>query len=90
MGGFVPLVHRVEHVVGLMHGKRRAFDQHVQIAVGHHRGDLDDAIDVGPQPGHLHVDPDQAGLVAANGGGGFRAPGGVIGLCHNPEFWHTR
>jgi hypothetical protein len=50
VGALVPVVHAVEHGVGLVHREHRAFDPHGQLRVGHHHGDLDDAVGVGERP----------------------------------------
>jgi ATPase subunit of ABC transporter with duplicated ATPase domains len=68
MGALVPGVHRVQRRIGLMYGENRPFDALRQVGIGHHDGDLDDAVGIGVQPRHFKVDPDQI-LVAAGKGG---------------------
>ena len=63
----VPGVHGVEHGVGLMHHQHRAFGDGFELRIGHHHRHLDDAVAVGKEAGHLHVDPDEV----------------VLDLCHN-------
>jgi len=69
MGIAVPLVHAVEHAVGLMHGDHRRLGDHFERLVGEHDRDLDDAVTIGFEAGHLHVQPYQRLRV----------------LCHNPS-----
>jgi hypothetical protein len=54
--------------------EHRAFDARRHLRVGDHDGELDDAVALGRQAGHLEIDPDQvvvlfgqahAGIVAA-------------------------
>jgi len=59
--------HPVEHAVGLMHRDHRRFGNGVELRVGDHDRDLDDAIGIGLQAGHFHVQPDEVILI----------------LCHN-------
>ena len=54
---------RVQHGVALVHREHRAFDADRQLRVGDDDGDLDDAVALGAQAGHLEVDPDQVGVV---------------------------
>ena len=62
----VPGVHRLEHLVGLVQHQQRALGDDAQLGVGHQHGDLDDAVGVGRQPGHLHVDPDEVVRIAGH------------------------
>jgi hypothetical protein len=55
----VPVVHRREHLVALVDHQLGAGRDLGQVAVGEDRRDLDDALAVGIEPGHLHVEPDQ-------------------------------
>jgi hypothetical protein len=55
----VPRVHRVEHLVGLVDHQHRPGGEHVELRVGDQRRDLDHAVGVRLQAGHLHVDPDE-------------------------------
>ncbi|MNT68810.1 hypothetical protein D3C72_2070720 [compost metagenome] len=66
MGGFIPVVHGVEQDVGLVHDDDRAFGNHRQVGLRHHDGDFDDAFFFGVQPGHFHVEPDQAVFVRSH------------------------
>jgi hypothetical protein len=59
VGVAVPFVHAVEHGVGLMHHPGRGFGDHFQIRVGDHHRQFDDAVVVGVEAGHFHVQPDQ-------------------------------
>jgi len=43
-------------------GQFRAFRQDVELAIGHHGGNFQDAIGLRVQPGHFQVDPNQAVL----------------------------
>jgi hypothetical protein len=54
-----------------MHGDHRALRDHIQVAVGDDHGDLDDAVAVGIEAGHFHVQPDEVILV----------------LCHNRSLF---
>ncbi|MNI48972.1 hypothetical protein D3C73_1035640 [compost metagenome] len=60
VGGFVPVIHGVKQAVGLVDNQNRAFGHHRQVGFGDHDGNLDDAFFLGIQPGHFHVEPDQA------------------------------
>eukprot|EP01136_Pigoraptor_vietnamica_P000384 Opistho-1_new@25631 len=70
VGALVPGVHLVQGFIALVDGEHRAFDAHRQLRVGHHDGDLDDAVGVGVQAGHLQVDPDQVLVADGQDGGG--------------------
>ena len=63
MRALVPVVHRIEHGVGLMQHQHRAFLDQVEILVGYYQGDFQNGIGVGVQTGHFHVDPDQMSVV---------------------------
>ena len=67
MGVTVPLVHRIKHRIGLMHHPSRRLGDHIQIGVGDNQRQLYDAIIVGTEAGHFHVQPDERVLI----------------LCHN-------
>ena len=55
----VPIVHCVERRLALANGQHRAFRKHIEVFVGYDRGDLDDEIGLGLQPGHFKIDPNQ-------------------------------
>ena len=59
----VPGVHRVERGVALVDRQHRALDASRHLRVGDDDCDLDDAVALGRQPGHLEVDPDQVLVV---------------------------
>ncbi|MNT59645.1 hypothetical protein D3C72_1971740 [compost metagenome] len=59
MGVGVPLVHCGQRFVALVHDQHRRFGDHVQLTVGDHHRDFDDAVGVWFQPGHFHVQPDE-------------------------------
>jgi hypothetical protein len=42
-----------------MHDQHRRLGDRSERAVGDHQRDLDDAVGLRFEPGHLHVDPDQ-------------------------------
>jgi hypothetical protein len=63
VGRLVPRVHGVEHLVGLVHDVHRRLGDGVELGVGHHQGDLEDAVAFGNESRHLHVYPDQRRLV---------------------------
>src|SRR5690606_3891118 len=44
VGGLVPVVHRVEHRIGLVDDPGLALGEDVEVAVGHHDRQLDDAV----------------------------------------------
>ena len=75
--GLVPRVHAVEHFVRLMDHVHRRLGDGVEIRVGDDHCDLEDAVAVGNEARHLHVYPDQRGLVLCHSI--VRRPG----LCHN-------
>lgn len=66
MGGLVPVVHGVEQAVGLVHHQHRAFGHHGEIGLGHDHRHLDDALFLGIEPGHFHIEPDQAVFVRSH------------------------
>ena len=73
VGRLVPVVHRVEHRVRLVDDPGFALGEDPEIAVGHDDRQLDDAVALWIEPGHLHVDPEQAvgvGLDVVQGGCG--------------------
>jgi hypothetical protein len=55
----VPRIHCVQHLVGLVDDQHRALGEQIQVRIGDEHGHLDDAIAVGSEPGHFHVDPDE-------------------------------
>ena len=55
----VPVVHRGEDLVGLVDHQLGTGRDLGEVAVGEDRRDLDDALALGFEPGHLHVEPDQ-------------------------------
>ena len=59
----VPVVHGKQGCLVMTDGERRAFGKQVQILVGDHRGDFEDGIVIGIEPGHFQIDPDQIVLV---------------------------
>jgi hypothetical protein len=60
-----PLVHCLEHRVGLVHHEVGALGDDLEPGVGDDGGDLEDATGVGVEPRHLHVDPHQRGRLLA-------------------------
>ena len=66
MRAAVPFVHGLEPRERMRDRQFGAFGEHVQLAVGDQRGDLQDRIGVGIEPGHLEVDPDQVLLVGGH------------------------
>ena len=63
----VPAIHRLQHLVGLVQDEHRAFGHRDELRIGDEQRDLDDAIGVRLQSGHLHVDPDEVVLVGGHG-----------------------
>ena len=57
MGASIPLVHRIKRLGRLVDRQHRAFRQHGQVRVSDDSGDFNDAMRLGDQPGHLHIDP---------------------------------
>ena len=55
----VPVIHRGQPLFTLADRQNRAFCQDVQIGIGDQRGNFNDAVSIGLQPGHLQVNPDQ-------------------------------
>ena len=55
----VPVIHRGQPLFTLADRQHWAFCQDVQIGIGNQRGDFNDAVGIGLQPGHLQVNPDQ-------------------------------
>jgi hypothetical protein len=55
----VPVVHRIEHLGALVHRDDRSFRKHRQVLVGYDRGDFDDEVGVGLEPGHFQIDPNE-------------------------------
>ena len=68
MRALVPGIHAGEHRVVLMDDPHRRFGDGVEIAVGDDERDFDDPVGLGLEPGHLHVDPDEAACVLGHGG----------------------
>ena len=56
----VPLVHRFEHLIGLMYDQVGAFSDHAQLAISDQNRDLQDAIGLGVEPRHLHIHPNDS------------------------------
>ena len=46
-----------------MNREHRAFSQRIELGIGNDGRDLDHAIVLGTQAGHLHIDPDEVLLV---------------------------
>ncbi len=67
MLGGVPLVHRLQLGLWLLHCDNRALGQYIEVLVGDHGGDLDDAVALRHQAGHFEIDPDQIGGVRVHG-----------------------
>ncbi len=81
VGVLVPGVHAGQHRIALMDGQHRPFHAHGELRVGHDHGHFDDAIGVGIQPRHLHVDPDEVVVVTGEDGSGRR--GGIGHEMHS-------
>ena len=64
--GLVPRVHGVEHLVGLVEHVDRSLGDRVEVGVGDHHGDLENAVALGNEARHLHVYPNQRGLVRSH------------------------
>ena len=67
MHALVPGVHRFQDFVGLVDDEQRACGEHGELRIGDQHRDLDDAVGVRLQAGHLHVDPDEVVGVARHG-----------------------
>ena len=59
VGPPVPIVHEREHRLGLVDGDDRPLGNHVQLAIGDDRRNLDDVVEIRVQARHLEVDPDE-------------------------------
>ena len=55
----VPVIHRGQPLFTLADRQHRTFSQDIQIGIGNQRGDFNDAVGIGLQPGHLQINPDQ-------------------------------
>ena len=55
----IPSIHPVEHGLGLMNCHDRTFMKNVQILVRNDRSHLQDAIHLGLQPRHFHINPNE-------------------------------
>ena len=55
----VPRIHGIEHRSGLMHDHHRPFGHSVEVSVGNDDRHFQHFFDLGVEPAHLHVDPDQ-------------------------------
>jgi hypothetical protein len=72
VSGLVPVVHAVQHRVGLVHHQGGGLGDGVELAVGYHDRHFDDAVALGREAGHLHVEPDQIVLVLRHWGYSWR------------------
>jgi len=59
VGRSIPVVHCVQHGVGLVDRDDRAFGDDLQLRIGHDRRDFDDAVPVRVEARHLQVDPNE-------------------------------
>ena len=55
----VPVIHRIEHGIRLMHRPHRRFSQCLKPRIGDNHRQFDNAIAIRIEPRHLHVQPDQ-------------------------------
>jgi len=83
VGVLVPLIHLRERFVALMDGEHRPFDQPVERRIRHDDGDLDDAVGIGLEPGHFHVQPDQIHVAAHE----RRLVSGFENVSHEGQPW---
>ena len=74
----VPGVHAVQQDIALVDGEHRTFHPHIEVGIGDHHRDFDDAVVLGVQPRHFAVQPHQVevglGQHRGFGGGGKRHP----------------
>ena len=63
MGIFVPLIHAIKDRIRLMDHPRRALGNGIQLRVGDDKGDFDDAIGIGAEARHFHIEPDESILI---------------------------
>ncbi len=74
MLALIPFVHAPQRFIGLVNGEYRPLGEGIQLLVRDDRGDLDDDVGIGLQPGHFEIDPDEVvGAAHASvtcGGGG--------------------
>ena len=67
----IPSIHPVEHGLGLVNGHDRTFMKNIQILVRNDRRHLQDAIHLGLQPRHFHINPNEVvvgiGRIPLNG-----------------------
>ena len=54
---FVPAIHRVKQVIGLMHHQHGAFRYDRQVGLGDDHCYFDDAFFFGVEAGHFHIQP---------------------------------
>jgi hypothetical protein len=52
-----------EHLVRLVHHQHRTFGDDVQLRVGDQQCHFQDAVGIGREARHLHVDPDEVVLI---------------------------
>jgi len=62
----VPLIHRSQNGIGLMHHPGWRLGNHFQLRIGHDHRHFDDAIAIRIQTGHFHVQPDEVVCVACH------------------------
>ena len=55
----IPVIHRIQQRLRLMHGQHRPLGQHVEMLIGDDGRDLDDSFPVGIKTCHLQINPDQ-------------------------------
>ena len=63
----VPLIHAGHNLIRLMNGNYRSLRQDIQVLIGDHCRDLDNAIELGVQSGHFQIDPDKIIRVCSHG-----------------------
>jgi hypothetical protein len=55
----VPVVHAGEQRIALVYRQDRPIGEHLEVFVGYDRGDFQDNVGLGEQPGHFQIDPDK-------------------------------
>ncbi len=66
MGILVPVIHAIEYGIGLVHHPGRAFSQRIELGIGDDHRNFDDAVGVGAESGHFHVEPDECVLILSH------------------------
>ena len=54
----IPLIHARQCRFTALNGEHRTFGDQIEVGIGHQRGDFNDHVVIGIEPGHFQIDPD--------------------------------